>query len=91
MHGVFIIDEKAIGTWGQGGQLPPLRRKRAMQYRRNYFDNVNYTVFHKTIIFTIVWLSMTMTECMFSFNLQCLNNFRKSLEIDDLIVNLKPV
>ena len=61
-------------------QSPTLRVRE--QSRRNNFNNMNYTVFHKNIIFAIVWLSMTMTECMFSFNLQCLNNFRKSLEMD---------
>ena len=43
--------EKAIGVWWM---VAPLGGRE--QFRRNYFDNVNYTVFHKTLIFIIVWL-----------------------------------
>ena len=57
--------EKAIGT---GWTVTP--PEKIEQARRNYSDNVNYTVFHKTITdiyIDISLLSMPMTECMFSF------------------------
>ena len=44
--------EKAI--IGIGWMVAPLEGRE--QFRRNYFDNVSYSVFHKRFIFTIVWL-----------------------------------
>ena len=42
-------------------------------------------MFHKTIILTIVAFNENIQK--YSFNLLCLNNFWKSVDIDDLVVN----
>ena len=59
---------------GTGWTITPLRRKRAVQ------EEQLWHLYN-------CWLSMTIF--MYSFNLHCLNDFKKSIDIDDLIVNFE--